>query len=439
MRKKQKSRKGKFLKIFIMFLLIVVCLGVAGWTYMCSYMAGFTKKNTVASGDAVKPKEVKVTDPVNILFMGTDIGDPKADPANNKQRTDTMMIIHYNPKDDKMNIVSIPRDTKVRLNGKTAKINSANAIGGAQKAIDAVESLLNININYYARVDYTGFNELIDAIGGIDMPIKYNMQYDDAAQNLHIHFKKGTTVHLDGKKAEEFFRWRKNNKGVSGGLPTGDIGRIENQHLFMEKLIEKVKSFSIITKIPSLLEVAQKNIYTNMDGDNILNYGLKFAKLGNENIKMSTLEGSTPTIDGVSYFVYDKQKNKDIISTLRFEDKTNVSEEGKSTNDSESESEDDTSSSSNVRDVKIQVLNGTSTSGLASKYKTYLQKQGYKNIVVGNGTKTSTSKIIVNNSDINIGSDLKNEFGIYTVKHYNKKEAPYDIVIILGKNYIQKN
>jgi anionic cell wall polymer biosynthesis LytR-Cps2A-Psr (LCP) family protein len=71
------------------------------------------------------------------------------------------------------------------------------------------------------------------------MEISSNMNYDDDSQNLHIHFEKGETVHLDGEKAEEFFRWRKNNNGT--GLAEGDLGRIENQHMFIEKVIDKLK------------------------------------------------------------------------------------------------------------------------------------------------------------------------------------------------------
>ncbi len=136
--------------------------------------------------------------------MGVDIGDPNSKEASDPKRTDTMLVVNYNPKTKEINIVSVPRDTRVTVNGKKMKINSAHAVNGVNGAIDAVENLLGIEINNYVKVDYEGFRKIIDAIGGVEMEITRNMNYDDPSQNLHIHFQKGTTVHLDGKKAEEF-------------------------------------------------------------------------------------------------------------------------------------------------------------------------------------------------------------------------------------------
>ncbi len=88
------------------------------------------------------------------------------------------------------------------------------------------------------------------------MYIEQDMNYDDPGQDLHIHFNKGETVHLDGKKAEEFFRWRKNNDGT--GLANGDVDRIKNQQKFMNAVIDKVLSVSTITKIDSIAEILNK-------------------------------------------------------------------------------------------------------------------------------------------------------------------------------------
>ena len=165
----------------------------------------------------------------------------------------------------------------IKINGKNQKINAAHAIGGVTYAVDAVEKLLGIRIDYYGKIDYEGFRKVIDAIGGVDMDITRTMDYDDPSQDLSIHFKKGTTVHLDGKKAEEFFRWRKNNDGA--GLADGDLGRIENQHMFISKIMEKIKSPSIVIKIPSILSAIQNSVETNMDANDILKYGYIFATI----------------------------------------------------------------------------------------------------------------------------------------------------------------
>ena len=107
------------------------------------------------------------------------------------------MVLNYNPTNKKLNVVSIPRDTLINVNGRNAKINAAYAIGGYPKIKSEAENLLNIKINYIVKIDYNAFREIIDALGGIEMKIERNMIYDDEGQNLHINFKAGETVTLD--------------------------------------------------------------------------------------------------------------------------------------------------------------------------------------------------------------------------------------------------
>ncbi|MFD3157616.1 LCP family protein [Haloimpatiens sp. FM7330] len=368
-----------------------------------------------------KPKNVKVAkegEPINVLVVGVDIGTPGAKNPNDPKRTDTMMVMHYNPDKSTVNVVSVPRDTMIRINGRREKINAAHAIGGMDYAIDAVEKLLDIPINYYVKVDYQGFREIIDALGGIEMPIKYNMNYDDPEQNLHIHFRKGTTVNLDGKKAEEFFRWRKNNNGT--GLAEGDIGRIKNQHMFIEKVMEKVKSPTIVLKLNSILSIIPKYIKTNMQPGEIISYGLEIAKLDNNNIKMSTLQGEGKYINKVSYYVYDSSKNAELLNELH----------------------DLKPMSIDKGDIKIKVLNGTKKSGLASNFSTYLNQKGYTNIKTGNGQKTNSTKIIFNKKlDEDVMSNIKNEFNIHNVENNYSNDGNFDIIVLLGEDhdYIQSN
>ena len=174
--------------------------------------------------------------PVNILLLGMDIGDPNQVDNQSIKRTDTIMVVNYNPSTDQIKVVSVPRDTLITNNGKNLKINAAYAVGGYPKIKTEVENLLGININYMVKIDYNAFVELIDALGGVTMEIDQNMIYDDEGQNLHINFKAGETVKMDGQKAQEFFRWRKNNDG--SGLANGDLDRIKNQQKFISKVVD---------------------------------------------------------------------------------------------------------------------------------------------------------------------------------------------------------
>lgn len=415
----RERKKRKVKPRFYIFLTLFILLIVGGTVYGgYRYLLSLTNKAPGYTGETVIKKEVKKDGPVNVLLMGVDIGTPGSKSANDPKRTDTLMLLNYNPKTKSANILSIPRDTLIKINGKNQKINAAHAIGGVQGAIDAVENLLGVDVNYYAKLNYEGFRKLIDAIGGIDMTIKYNMNYDDTAQNLHIHFNKGETVHLDGAKAEEYFRWRKNNDGT--GLPTGDLGRIDNQHEFISKVIEKLKSPSIIFKLGGILKTIPEFVETNMEPASIIKYGYIVAKLGSSNINMNTIKATPEYINNISYVIYEPEENEELLKPFK--------EEGIGTSE-------DKTLSLDKKAVKVLVENGTGIQGLAAEVKKSLESNGYENVTVGNTSSTETSKVTAYNMDEDINLILVDEFKIPNVDVLTSSDNQYDIVITLGNDY----
>ncbi|MFL0247444.1 LCP family protein [Candidatus Clostridium stratigraminis] len=309
------KRSHSFRDFFIIFASLFVCISLAGAGYLYFYLDGLN--HTKLEKNKVQPIAANKDEQVNILAMGTDVGTIGANSNNNPKRTDTILLINLNPSLKVANVISIPRDTLIQMNNSNKKINEANAIGGPGYLIDAVEKLLDIRVNYYSKLDYEGFRKVIDSIGPIEMTINNNMNYDDKTQNLHIHFNKGDTVELNGEKAEEFFRWRENNDGT--GLANGDLGRIENQHLFINKVIDKFKNPSIITKLPSILGTISNYVETNMKADEIIKYGLMLSKMDKANIKIYTIKGDPKYINGISYVIYDKSKNIELLNKLHSE------------------------------------------------------------------------------------------------------------------------
>ncbi|EES47902.1 LCP family protein [Clostridium botulinum] len=391
--------------LLILALLITFTIVVIGSSVL---FLGKINKN-----DMIEPTKVSTNKPVNILLLGTDIGDPSQPNNNAIKRTDTIMVLNYNPKEKKLQVVSIPRDTLIDVNGKNLKINSAYAIGGEKRVKSEVEKLLNISINYIAKIDYNAFREFIDAIGGIKMQIERNMIYDDEGQNLHINFKKGEIVKLDGKKAEEFFRWRKNNDG--SGFANGDLDRIENQQKFISKIVDKCTSPMIIFKIPSIIKALGDNIDTNMPPLKVISYGLKFSRINSEKIDMKIAQGTPKDISGESFLVFDKNLNKDIITSL--------SSTGKGTEDI------------SKSDITIKIFNGTKITGLAATLRDELTKIGYTRVDVGNIQERKDSLILTNNE--NIASKVESSVGISKIE--KKPDKPeykdYDVVIILSKDF----
>ncbi|MBB6630631.1 LCP family protein [Clostridium algidicarnis] len=412
----ESMNKRRLKKILCVTLSVVICIFLIGVLYLFGTTRKLNEK-VESQAKIIKPVDSKRALPINILILGVDIGDPNIKDNDDIKRTDSMMLLHYNPSEKDVKVISIPRDTKIKINNKDIKINSAYAFGGAKKTIEVVENMLDTTINYYIKVDYKAFTKFIDAIGGVNMDIEEDMKYDDEGQDLHIDFKKGKNIHLDGKKAEEFFRWRKNNDGT--GLAEGDLGRIKNQHIFMEKVTKKIKSPMMPLRIPKILSVIEENVETNMSPRIMVKHGSKGIGLSSSNIKFSTLEGEPKYIKGISYFVYDKNKNKDTLQSLQSVSKT--------------------ASSSTIGGVdksklKVKVLNGTNTEGLAKIYSSMLKNLGYQNIIIGNGEKLMESKAYIKDNNKDLKSIIKQDFNIKKLQSMEEKQGDFDIIIILGED-----
>ena len=414
-KKKKRFNKGndgtnKFEKIILGVISIFLTFTVF------SIISGFIALMEVGSQSMPKASNPSGNKPVNILLLGMDIGDPNQEDNKDIKRTDTIMVVNYNPETDKITTVSVPRDTLIQNNGNSVKINSAFAIGGYSRIKTEVEGLLNVNINYIVKVDYDAFVDIIDAIGGVKMKIERNMIYDDEGQNLHINFKAGETVKLDGQKAQEFFRWRKNNDG--SGFANGDLDRIQNQQKFIAKVIDKCTNPLIVFRIPKIMSAIGNNVETNMSPFSIIKYGLKFMGVSNNDISMLTAAGTPKTINGQSFLVFDKNSNKDIISQLASSEVSSQSENGISR-----------------ENIKIKILNATKINGLASELKINMNNLGYTKIDTGNTELSDKTVILSNNKNMlkTISKDLD-------IKNSGKKDdkaeyKDYDVIIILGKDF----
>ncbi|WP_331722040.1 LCP family protein [Alkalithermobacter paradoxus] len=241
---------------------------------------------------------------VNILLLGIDSMDGSKERG---VRTDTIMVLSLDPKENQASILSIPRDTRVRIRGRKGydKVNHAHAYGGADLAISTVKDLLGISIHHYVRVDYQALFKTVDDVGGVEVDVPMNMKYTDtsASPPLYIDLKKGRQV-LDGNKAMQFLRYRK-------GYPDQDLGRIRAQQQFMDALIKKVLSPASILRIPSYVETLHKYVDTDLKRTEMVSLALQASKINPNEIQKATIPGQPMMISGVSYYkVNDDELNK---------------------------------------------------------------------------------------------------------------------------------
>ncbi|AUC61954.1 Cell envelope-associated transcriptional attenuator LytR-CpsA-Psr, subfamily M [Cyanobacterium sp. HL-69] len=252
----------------------------------------------------------KLERPVNILVMGVDI-QPGVD-ANSDQRfsarSDTMLLVRLDPHSNSLNMLSIPRDTRVRLpNGNWDKVNAANAIGG----IDLTKRVLqnnfnNIPIDKYVRITTESFKELVDAVGGVDVYVPMDMEYSDHTQGLYINLKEGQQV-LNGDQAEQFVRYRGDN--------LGDIGRVKRQQIILQAIKNKLQSPMVIIRLPQILKVVDKNVDTDLTNGEIITL-MSFAKgLEQNGFNTTLLPGrpSQPWEYRLSYWLISENEKNQVI------------------------------------------------------------------------------------------------------------------------------
>jgi polyisoprenyl-teichoic acid--peptidoglycan teichoic acid transferase len=397
----------KKLVFFIIAAVIIAGIGATSYGYFIVQKLSNGEKNT---------KKVDVNKPINVLLLGVDAGNYEAKTeSKNRRRSDTIMVVRYNPEDKKAYILSIPRDTKVNINGHTEKINVAHAIGGHEKTIEVVENLLDINIDYYAKIDYKGFRECVDAIGGVDMIIPRDMHYD--AYDINIHFNKGETVHLDGEKAEQFVRWRKNNNGE--GYAMGDLGRISTQQEFMLKVIEKLKTPAGMLKIIPLMNTAAEYVETNISSKAMISYAIKLKGIESSNIEKRILEGEPKYVGGVSYFVYSHDENAEYLENF----KRNYVENNNENIDR--------------AQVSITILNSTGVNGLALSYKEKMENLGYEVVEIGNYSERLEETIINDFSGKEYGDFVKQDIKLGKVVEKQDVDSKVNVVVILGTDSVK--
>ncbi|MBQ4516588.1 MAG: LCP family protein [Clostridia bacterium] len=291
-------------KFFRSLILTVLILAVVA--------GGFTVGNFITTGNLPDSLSALLDAPpegkMNILLMGLDEG---------KTRADTIMLASINSDDKTVKILSIPRDTRVKVGGHSIKINSTMGYKRREELmIEKIKEITGMPIHYYAEVDFAGFIEIMDILGGVDYNVPYDMDYDDPVQNLSIHLKAGMQ-HLDGKECHDYVRFRQNNDGsLPGNYALGDPGRIEAQQAFLKEIIRQKMSFKYIIRAPQLAKSIFKYVTTNFTISDGLKYVKMLKNIDMENdIKTFVLPGGSKTIYGASYYIYDAKKTEELVKT----------------------------------------------------------------------------------------------------------------------------
>jgi LCP family protein required for cell wall assembly len=293
--------------ITILIILIVFVVSFAGYIY---YILSSVSPNVNESNENyIPPKEMDWSKKINILLVGIDQRY-----EGEMSRSDTNLLLSIDPKNKKIVIVSLPRDTFVELPGYEGhqKLAHAHSYGGIPLLIKTVENLLGIEIPYYVEVNFEGFTKMIDLIGGVTIDVEKDMDYESYLGDVKIHLKKGLQ-HLNGEKALMYVRFRMDE--------TGDIGRMERQQKFLKALIEQYLKIENTIRLQKVLVELKNWVKTNLEPWQIIKLGVLFSSVDNSEIITMTLPGYPGWYsDGLSYYFLYNDKLQELINTYLKDD-----------------------------------------------------------------------------------------------------------------------
>lgn len=268
---------------FIAIALLVFMLA-AGASYI--WFGGSLSWNKVKRAGGLVYSSHKV----NILVLGVD------ERAGDVGRSDTMFAVTVDTDSKDVALLSVPRDTRVKIPGHGwDKINHAYANGKQKLSLQAAEDLLGIPFDYYAVINFASFEKIVDAVGGVDINVEKRMYYTDPYDDLVIDIKPGQQ-HLDGKNAIKYVRYRGED---------GDIGRIDRQQKFMKAMLQQVASPSIIARIPSIIREVGAAVDTDMSTSEMLSLAKILNDANKNGLRTDMVPGRPAYIKDISYWLPD--------------------------------------------------------------------------------------------------------------------------------------
>ncbi|MBM7839874.1 LCP family protein required for cell wall assembly [Alkalihalobacillus xiaoxiensis] len=267
-RQPKRKRNRFILKVLLTVSAVALVLLGSGAFYMYNQLS--ETATGAYQGLDRGDKSERRTEPVDIgkdnfsmLLLGSDYRE-----GDGGERTDTMIVATFNKEEGSILLTSIPRDTYTKIVGYRDgefydKINHANAFGGIDMAIDTVENLLDIPIDHYALLRFDGLVDVINALDGITVDVTYEFEFKEKSRNVDFVFTEGPTQ-MDGEKALAYARER---KSAAGG---GDKGRGIRQQQVIEAIIDRVASFSSITRFDDVFDAIGNNMQLDLSFANLL-------------------------------------------------------------------------------------------------------------------------------------------------------------------------
>ncbi len=363
-----------------------------------------------------------------ILVLGLDVTDGVS-------RSDTMMLIQLDSRQNFVRVLSIPRDTRVTVPGLgTTKINSAYAQGKSPLALRAVSELLGVPITHIVVLNLANVASIVDRLGGVRLTLKKPMHYTDNAGQLFINLPSGPQT-LSGDQALQYLRFRHD--------VNGDIGRIDRQQAFLMAVVHQFTSFTALLKLPILAFDLYRFIDTDMTFREIVGLAQQLqGVLRYGRIDTKTLPGTPQDIGGVSYWIADTSAVNQLLDIPTAPETPSVMTPSPTPAPptvvaaADSESSSDTDS----RAIRIEILNGYGAPMLAQDAASLIAPLPHIQIAhTGNAGQGHYPQTMIVDWKGNIEKVLflANSLGIDPAQIivYDRPEKQVDATLILGKDW----
>ncbi|NUS09149.1 MAG: LCP family protein [Nonomuraea sp.] len=383
---------------------VMVAGALTGYTVLRDAIGNINQKSV--KDDIINPRP-RDTGALNVLLVGSDTRAGKGNAKYGQQlartadaggkRTDTIILMHISPNRDQARLISFPRDsmvqiprckneaTKAEMPPRRGMINSAYNDGGIACTISTIETLTQIRINHFVEVDFSGFKNIVDALGGIEICLKSGV--NDRAS--HLVLPPGKSL-LKGEQALGYVRLRHYGDG-------SDIQRIKRQQIFLSKVIAKATSSELLTdigKLTGFIKAAAKSVTMDPelanDTQQLIDIATSAKELTAGGVKLTTIPW-LPDPQDKNRVVW---KEPDASALWR----SIISDTDLPTPTPSASATAKPKVTPKPEQVKVQVLNGTTTPGKAREVADELAEQGFNVVGVGNyasadGTSLPTSEI----------------------------------------------
>jgi polyisoprenyl-teichoic acid--peptidoglycan teichoic acid transferase len=388
----------------------------------------FTQGEPIATANSLQLP--RLTRPVNLLLLGvkvisSDVQDYDAIDRDGYDSlvdsfdglSDTMLMMRFDPEDERIAVMSVPRDTRTTVGGEVTKINEANRQGGPALSAQAVSELMGgIGIDRYIRINVQGVEKLIDAIGGVEVNVPKDMKYQDDSQHLYINLKAGQQ-RLDGNQAMQFLRYRYDDQG--------DIGRVQRQQMLMSALVEQSLNPTTIARLPKILSVIQSHVDTNLSVEELValvGYG---AQSNRSDVQMLMLPGEFSSYEDyeLSYWLpnYSEidtlaEQYFGLSSTYRVSEQTEHS------------------------DLRVAIQDSTDDNVAVQSLINSLYDTGYSNVFVDSSwhEALSETRIVAQRGDFDGASEIQQFLGVGEVRVESTGSLESDVTIQLGQDWVNE-